>query len=116
MKKRDYYDYLKDILDSCFSVQEFVKGISFDKFVDDKKTKFATIRAIEVIGEAVKSIPASFRASYPNIPWKQIAGMRDKLIHEYFGVDAQVLWKTAKEDIPAIRSEFEKIIKEMKNM
>ena len=112
MKKRDYTDYLQDVVDSCSDVQEFIKGMSYADFIGDKKTKSASTRAIEVIGEAVKNIPAAFRARHANIPWKQIAGMRDKLIHEYFGVDAKVLWKTAKEDIPFIKAEFEKIIKE----
>ncbi|MHB9154497.1 MAG: HepT-like ribonuclease domain-containing protein, partial [Endomicrobiales bacterium] len=106
MKKRNYSDYLQDIVDSCSDVQEFIKGISYDDFVKDKKTKSATIRAIEVIGEAVKNIPAVFRSKHPGIPWKQIAGMRDKLIHEYFGVDTKVLWKTAKEDVPIIKDGF----------
>ena len=109
MKKRDYSDYLQDILDSCSDVQEFIKGLSYDDFACDKKTKAATVRAIEVIGEAVKNIPASFRAKHTNIPWKQIAGMRDKLIHEYFGVDSRVLWKTATEDVPQIEAEFKEI-------
>ena len=113
MKKRDYSDYLQDIIDSCSDVQEFIKGMSYSDFIGDKKTKSATIRAIEVIGEAVKNIPTAFRVKHPNIPWKQIAGMRDKLIHEYFGVDAKVLWKTATEDVPMIRVEFKKIVKDI---
>ena len=111
MKNRDYRDYLQEIVDSCSDVLEFIKDISYNDFVCDKKTKFAAIRAIEVIGEAVKNIPVAFRSKYPDIPWQQIAGMRDKLIHEYFGIDVKVLWKTAKEDVPHIRVEFEKIMK-----
>jgi len=91
---REYGDYIQDIMDSIDAIEEFVKDIEYDDFEDDKKTVFAVTRAIEIIGEATKKIPVSLRNKYPQIPWKDMAGMRDKLIHEYFGVDVDVLWKT----------------------
>jgi len=72
---------------------KFVKSMSYDEFVQDDKTVFAVVRAIEIIGEAVKNIPEEVRGSYPEIPWKDMAGMRDKLIHSYFGIRLERVWK-----------------------
>lgn len=89
--------------------QKFTYGMDFRKFTKDEKTVFAVTRAIEIIGEAVKKIPSSVRKQYPQVPWKEMAGMRDKLIHEYFGVNLRAVWDTVKKDIPVIRTAFEKI-------
>jgi uncharacterized protein with HEPN domain len=115
MKERVYWDYVKDISDSIRDAQEFVKGYGLEDFKGDKKTIYAVIRAIEVIGEAAKKIPNSIRSKYPDIPWKDIAGMRDKLIHEYFGVDLEVLWKTIQQDLPMLKVLISEVMKEMGN-
>jgi hypothetical protein len=73
--------------------------MSYKEFIGDKKTVNAVIRSLEVIGEAVKKIPLEIREKRPDIPWKEIAGTRDKLIHEYFGIDLQILWKTIQTDL-----------------
>ncbi len=104
--KRDYSDYLNDIINELSNIESFIEGMTYDDFVQDKKTIYAVVRGLEVIGEAVKKIPKEIRELYPDIPWKRIAGMRDKLIHEYFGVDIEVVWKTVREDIPYLRSLF----------
>ncbi len=109
--KRDYRDYFQDIIDSINDIEAFTKGMSFEAFVDDRKTTNAVIRSIEVVGEATKNIPKSIRDKHPSIPWKKMAGMRDKLIHEYFGVDLEILWKTAKEDIPSLNSLIQEVLK-----
>lgn len=115
MKKRDYVDYFHDILDSIIAVKEFVEGMSFEDFKKDRKSVFAVIRGIEVIGEATKNIPRAIRNKYPEIPWKDMAGMRDKLIHEYFGVDLDVLWKTVHQNVPQLRVLISKAIEELKD-
>lgn len=111
MKKRDYRDYLQDILDSTKDINSFIANMDFGNFSKDKKTINAVIRSIEVIGEAAKNIPQSVRDKYPSVPWKKMAGMRDKMIHEYFGVDIEILWKTVKEDIPSVKPSMEGLLK-----
>ncbi len=97
--KRIVDDYLEDILDSIADIGEFTKGMTFEQFAQDRKTVNAVIRSLEIIGEATKKIPDSIRIEHKDEPWKEIAGMRDKLIHEYFGVDIQLVWITIQEDI-----------------
>ena len=95
------------------ATEEFIRGMDFERFAKDKKTTFAVIRAMEVIGEAAKNIPQLIRSRYPQVPWKDMAAMRDKVIHEYFGVDLKVVWKTAKEDIPSLRPPVENLLKDL---
>jgi len=109
MVERDYRDYLQDIIDAINDIGNFIEGMTFDDFKKDKKTVNAVIRSIEVIGEATKKIPDSVRDKNPPIPWKKMAGMRDKMIHEYFGIDLEILWKTATEDVPPIKSSIKEL-------
>jgi uncharacterized protein with HEPN domain len=113
MRKREYGDYIEDILDSISAIEEFVKGMNFEDFAEDRKTIFAVVRGIEVIGEAAKHMPKSIRDEYPEIPWRDMAGMRDKVVHEYFGVDLKVVWKTATDHIPEIRPLIQKVLENM---
>ncbi|MBS7651202.1 MAG: DUF86 domain-containing protein [Halobacteria archaeon] len=110
--KREFLDYVEDIIGAMEDALSFVEGMGYDDFAKNKRTVYAVIRAVEVIGEAVKKIPKTIRNRHPGIPWKDIAGMRDKLIHEYFGVDLRRVWKTVKEDIPNLKPLFEKILKD----
>lgn len=100
---RNHSLYLKDILTAITSIEEFVKGMDFDEFRKDDKTSSAVIRKFEIIGEATKKIPESLKKKYPEIPWKEMAGMRDKLIHFYFGIDYKLVWQTIKHRIPQIK-------------
>lgn len=108
---RNHSLYLKDILTAITAIEEFVKGIEFDEFKNDDKTSSAVIRKFEIIGEATKKIPETFKKKYPEIPWKEMAGMRDKLIHFYFGIDYKLVWQTIKHRIPQIKPLLSKIAK-----
>ena len=108
--KREYKDYLDDIKTSISEIQEFTVGMSFEEFSYDRKTTHAVIRCFEIIGEAVKNLPEKVKAVYPDIPWREIAGMRDKMIHEYFGVNLNIVWQTIEEDLPLFEAMVKKII------
>lgn len=90
--------------------EDFVSGMTYEKFVNDKKTNFAITRCIEIMGEAAKHVPANVRQKYPDIPWKDIAGMRDKIIHLYFRVSLEKVWLVLKEDIPALKPLIQKVL------
>lgn len=102
-RKHEFMDYIEDILDAVEKIEQFTGGMSYGEFSRDAKTVFAVIRAFEIIGEATKNVPPAFRQRHPEIPWKKMAGMRDKMIHEYFGVDHEVVWKTIQRDVPALK-------------
>jgi len=108
--KKDYKLYLKDIAEAMKSIEQFVKGITFDDFVKDDKTTSAVIRKFEIIGEATKQIPDELRQKYPTIPWKEMAGMRDRLIHFYSGVDYKLVWDTIKNRLPQVKPLIKKIL------
>lgn len=108
--KRDYRDYLEDVLTAVDETAEFTRGISFEEFTDDPKTINAVLRSLEVLGEAAKGIPDDVRAKAPGVPWKYMAGMRDKLIHEYFGVDLSIVWTVIKSELPPVRSEIQALM------
>ena len=103
MTERLLADYLRDILDAIDKVAEFAPGDDFGSFAGDAKTTFAVVRALEIIGEAAKQIPDDVRQKYPTVPWREMTGMRDKLTHEYFGVNLEVVWKTIRRDLPSMK-------------
>ena len=101
---RNTLDYLDDILDAVEKIAIFTRGMSYEAFSEDDKTVYAVTRALEVIGEAAKCIPREIRENYPGYPWAEMAGMRDKLIHAYFGINRAIIWRTIQDDIPPLRS------------
>ena len=110
---RDVTDYITDVLDAIEKIGLFIEGMDVASFATDDKTFFAVVRGLEVIGEAVKQVPTKIRERYPDIPWSEIAGMRDKLIHAYFGVDSAVVWVTATEDVPALKVRMRDVLKDL---
>lgn len=103
MRRKDYRDYFQDIFNSINEIESFIKNYDFENFAKDRKTINAVIRSIEVIGEASKKISKSFKDKYSFIPWNKMTGMRNKMIHEYFGIDLEILWKTVTKDIPSLK-------------
>ena len=112
-KERDVRLYLDDILEAIEKIEKYTDGLDFEQFRKDDKTGDAVIRNFSVIGEAVKNISPDIRKRYPNIPWKVIAGMRDKLVHEYFGIKYDVVWETIELRLPSLRSAIKKILDQM---
>ncbi len=113
MTKKNPEIFIEHILESIDKIKSFSKNISKEELFKNELNKYAIIRAIEIIGEAVKNLPADFRNNYPDIPWSKIAGMRDKLMHHYFGVDFNNVWKVIKEDIPKLNQQILKIKKNL---
>lgn len=111
--KRDYRVYLNDILQASRNATQFLEGLAYEEFISDRKTISAVVRELEIIGEAVKQIPLSVRKKYPLIPWSDMAGMRDKLIHFYFGVDMEIVWETVKVRIPELEGLIEDVLKSL---
>jgi uncharacterized protein with HEPN domain len=107
---RDYFDYLQDIVDAANKAEHFVKGQDFESFVANDEKVFAVIRALEIIGEAAKQVPDDVRARYPDVPWREMAGLRDVLIHQYFGVQLNRIWTTLHEDLPRVRDSVQRIL------
>lgn len=105
--------YLQDILESMENAERFVANMTYDEFATDAKTFYAVVRCIEIIGEAAKNVPRPIRQRYPAIPWKEMAGMRDKVIHFYFGVKPERVWLVIEEDIPQIRPLVQKALQDL---
>ena len=103
--------FLEDILKATDAIDRFVFHMKYETFAYDEKTIRAVEREFEIIGEAVKKIPNSFTEKYPDIPWRSVAGMRDRLIHHYWETEAEILWKTIKESVPQLKTVINKIIK-----
>ena len=110
---RDIQVYVEDIIEAINNIEKYTRGLTYETFAKDKKTVDAVIRNFEIIGEATKYIPGKIRKEYPQVPWKDMAGMRDKLIHGYFGIKLDVIWKTIKERLPAVKFLMEEALRKM---
>ena len=109
-QKRTFLHHLSDISDSISKIKSFIQGIKYEQFIDDDKTQYAVIRALEIIGEATKQIPDEVRSQYSNAPWQEIIKMRDKLIHHYYGIDLEVVCNTVNEDLGDLEKTIQDLI------
>jgi uncharacterized protein with HEPN domain len=107
---RDHRDHLDDIFQATRKALEFVEGAIYQDFLRDDKTVYAVVRALEIVGEAAKRIPAEIRDRFPTIPWRSMAGIRDKLIHDYVSVNLEVVWKTVTEDLPLLLPQIQRVL------
>ncbi|GAB4316306.1 HepT-like ribonuclease domain-containing protein [Pseudothermotoga lettingae] len=110
MYKRTNKEFLLDMMVACKRMIRYTENMNFENFSKDEKTIDAVIRNVEILGEAVKNISLEFKEKYPEVKWSMIARTRDKLIHFYFGLDIEVLWKILKDDIPELRQKLEYIM------
>jgi uncharacterized protein with HEPN domain len=111
---REFVDYLCDIRDAAAKSRQFVAGMTFEQFVADEKTAYAVVRCLEIIGEAARKVPDTVRQRYPQMPWQEMMGMRNVLIHDYMGVNYRVVWNTLHDDLPPLLPELERMIAENK--
>jgi uncharacterized protein with HEPN domain len=109
MKKEDSV-YLRHILDAVSRIEEYTKEIEYKNFMENHLVQDGVIRQIEIIGEATKRLSDKTRDNYPDVPWKDMTGMRDKLIHDYLGVDIDAVWDTVKEDIPILKNKLKDLL------
>ena len=112
---RDMRLYIEDILDSITRIEQYTANINQQRFMADVQLQDSVLRRLEIIGEAVKNIPQDFKNRHPDISWRDIAGLRDVLIHQYFGVNIRRAWKVITDDIPALKTKLLQIDKELAN-
>ena len=101
--------FVTHILDAIGKIEEYIGDVGYDAFVENSMMCDAVVRELEIIGEATKSLSDEVKEAHGNIPWKSISGMRDKLIHQYFGVDLEIVWKTCKEDLVGIKDKLNEL-------
>ena len=113
MTQREFRDFLQDILEAICQLEKMTQDLSFEEFSTKIEIFLSAVKLIEIIGEAVKNIPDEVRVNYPNIPWKNIAGMRDKLVHEYWAIDEKVVWKVIQNNLPQLKTIIISIIEKL---
>lgn len=105
----DAASYLDDSIEAARKIERYTAGVSYEEFCDDEKTVDAVLRNFEVIGEAAKNVPEDVQQEYPDVPWREMAGMRDKLIHGYMTIDLEIVWATVENDIPSLLTQLETV-------
>lgn len=112
---RDVTLYLSDILVNIREARRFVGTMSYEQFCEDKKTSYAVVRCLEIIGEATKNVPPEIRSSRPQVPWRLMAGMRDKCIHAYFGVSHRTVWEAIQKELPPLEPHIESLLDDLRS-
>jgi uncharacterized protein with HEPN domain len=107
---KDAIVYLRHILDAVKRIESYINGIACEEFLENEMVQAAIIREMEIIGEAAKRLPENFKTGHPDIPWRKMAGMRDKLVHDYMGVDIDAVWDTVDRDLPALKESIAEIL------
>jgi len=105
--------YLQDILEAISDIEKFTEDVAKDEFFRNREKQYAVLRALEIIGEATKNLSRELKGRYHEIPWGDVAGMRNKLIHEYFGVKLELVWETIRQNLPEFKTVIVEILKEM---
>ena len=109
---RDYKVYLDDFLEAATKIRDYTKGLTLEGLKGDAKTLDAVVRNLEIIGEAAKKVPEEIRRRCPDVEWKRIAGLRDILIHEYFGIDVNIVWDIVRNRLSPLERQIRKILSE----
>ncbi len=112
MSERTNRDFLLDILEAIRRIRLYTEDITYPAFLDDTKTQDAVIRNIEIIGEATKKLSPEIRNRYSHVPWKEMAGVRDRLIHAYFGVNLDIVWHIVSVELPEVAAQIARILDE----
>jgi len=110
---RDYRAYFRDILEAIRKIKRYTENINFEEFADNELIQDGVVRNLEIIGEAVKNIPEDVKRDNPDVEWRKIAGLRDILIHAYFGVDVEVVWDIVKNKVPKLKEKIENILSKL---
>lgn len=112
MSKRDLILLLEDMLESALKIRKYTVDLDFESFLDDEKTKDAVVRNFEIIGEAANRVDPDYRTKHPNIEWKRMRGFRNRIVHDYFGIDYEIVWAIIENDLSSLIEQLEQFIKE----
>lgn len=112
MSKREWKLFVEDVLESIGLIEKYIEGMKNEDFVNDRKTTDAVVRNLEIIGEASRHIPDEVKEKYPDIDWKGVIGLRNRITHEYFGISLRIVWDIVKQELPKLKEQMKKILVE----
>ncbi len=110
MPKRDPDLLVRDMLEAIRKIELYIAGLDRSSFLGDEKTTDAVVRNLEVLGEAARQLPGDFTSRHSYIPWNEIAGLRNRIVHDYFGLDLEIIWQVIDNDLPSLKAELEKLV------